>query len=593
MKKQTFISIIILLFALQFSVNGQNDNPDAIYQKVIKEYTLHKDGSYDLHYYKQLELLSHFAMNRLYGETFIVYNPDFQKLKINQSYTVMKDGKKIITPKNAFNEVLPRNAKRFPDYNHLREMVVTHTGLEVGATIYLDYTLKTSAKMFDGAFAFFDDLNKRSPIQNMEIIVHVPQGVELLSQIRNMRLGAEITEKGDVKTYRWKFNYIKPNLPSAIGNNCSENDPMLFVCNKQATQQVLRLDHNEAVPQELMKAIKTRIQDKNNVYAKILAIKDFLNQHFEASHLNQKYIGHTIRSFDKILKSNIITSAEKNILLAAILSEIGIKAQPILAYSNDGLPFANQESYFLTLITHEKDVPYLINVNSREDENLFFTFSNNYQYIDLKTNKIVKLPENKYSNKYETKMFLEVTTDTIQGKATLYLNNRMNPFITLSEDAQKAKHLLKHIQADDVEVKKLTSTNSTLEMNVHGKPAIVLKKDLQFDLPYISNSIRDWHLQMFTKRRHGYEIPFPIDATEYYEIKTTGVKCINKDFSYENQTEFGKIFISLKVKKDKVIVTKQISLNKTCYPYKDYKLLREFIHAFDNDQVNKLYFMFF
>ena len=28
-------------------------------------------------------------------------------------------------------------------YNHIKEMVITHTGLELGATIYLDYTLSS------------------------------------------------------------------------------------------------------------------------------------------------------------------------------------------------------------------------------------------------------------------------------------------------------------------------------------------------------------------------------------------------------------------------------------------------------------------
>lgn len=48
--------------------------------------------------YKELTLFTHAAMNGLYGESFIVYNPAYQELKIHESYTRQKDGKIVKTP---------------------------------------------------------------------------------------------------------------------------------------------------------------------------------------------------------------------------------------------------------------------------------------------------------------------------------------------------------------------------------------------------------------------------------------------------------------------------------------------------------------
>ncbi len=67
-----------------------------------------------------MTLFTHTAMNGTYGESFIVYNPQYQELKINSSYTKQKDGTIIKTPDNAFVEVLPRNAADAPAYNHLK-----------------------------------------------------------------------------------------------------------------------------------------------------------------------------------------------------------------------------------------------------------------------------------------------------------------------------------------------------------------------------------------------------------------------------------------------------------------------------------------
>ena len=64
-------------------------------------------------------------------------------LKIHESYTRQKDGNIVKTPENAFVEVLPSAAADAPAYNGLKEMVVVHTGLELGATIYLDYSVIT------------------------------------------------------------------------------------------------------------------------------------------------------------------------------------------------------------------------------------------------------------------------------------------------------------------------------------------------------------------------------------------------------------------------------------------------------------------
>ena len=41
-------------------------------------------------YKMELTLFTHTAMNGTYGESFIVYNPQYQELKINSSYTKQK-----------------------------------------------------------------------------------------------------------------------------------------------------------------------------------------------------------------------------------------------------------------------------------------------------------------------------------------------------------------------------------------------------------------------------------------------------------------------------------------------------------------------
>ena len=148
---------------------------EAEFRNLSQPHTLRADGRQEMRVQKELTLFTHAAMNGLYGETFIVYNPEFQKLEIHESYTRQKDGTVVQTPANAFVEVLPAAAANAPAYNQLKEMVVVHTGLELGATIVLDYSIVSKA----GYLPELDvccPVKELSPIKAFTFRLNVPAG---------------------------------------------------------------------------------------------------------------------------------------------------------------------------------------------------------------------------------------------------------------------------------------------------------------------------------------------------------------------------------------------------------------------------------
>ena len=121
MKKYIPTLIIVLSFLWISAVSMANSSePDAVYQKMNKEFKLNPDGSVIYHYSHQLKLHSYFSFNRQYGETSVIYDPRFQKIKINYAYTIMSDGKRVDCPPNALTEVLPDFCTNAPAYNYLR-----------------------------------------------------------------------------------------------------------------------------------------------------------------------------------------------------------------------------------------------------------------------------------------------------------------------------------------------------------------------------------------------------------------------------------------------------------------------------------------
>ena len=201
------LTSIILFIVLGF--NAFSANHDARYIKLKKEYTFKPDGSYTLNYEHKLEHKTYHSFHRLFGENFIVYNPQFQSLKINRMQTTMANGKVIIGPENAHNEVLPSWAANSGAYNHMREMVVTHTGLEIGAIVDLSYTIESQPSTL-GFTQIMEPLRISMPVDEFELVFNVPDSIVFTISEKITKFKPVITNQDGIQTYKFLFT----NLPA-------------------------------------------------------------------------------------------------------------------------------------------------------------------------------------------------------------------------------------------------------------------------------------------------------------------------------------------------------------------------------------------
>ncbi|WP_444354355.1 DUF3857 domain-containing protein [Phocaeicola coprophilus] len=212
-----YIGILGMLLLAVLPVKAESE---AEFRKLSKTYTLRADGSQELRVQKELTLFTHAAMNGLYGETFIVYDPEFQELTIHESYTRQKDGTVIKTPSNALVEVLPSSAANAPAYNHLKEMVVVHTGLELGATIYLDYSIVSKA----GYLPELDvccPVKELSPVKEFIFRLNVPVGKSVRYELLNASAKPVIAQGNGMKSFIWTLKDVASRpyaYPSGRGN---------------------------------------------------------------------------------------------------------------------------------------------------------------------------------------------------------------------------------------------------------------------------------------------------------------------------------------------------------------------------------------
>lgn len=207
MRKTLLTSILLLLSACVFA-----QAEEARYNYYDKTIVRNADGSTDFNVRFSLTVLTHTAMNSTYGQTYVTYNPNHQKIIINEAYTVQKNGRKVAMPERALTDVLPALAAKASDFNHLKEKIIMHTGLDLGSTIFLDYTVHSDAG-FNKNLDFTDRFDATSPIVKFSYTVKVPEQSDL--KLLMCSPEGNVTPRSDVVAGGQRvIKYVVENIPA-------------------------------------------------------------------------------------------------------------------------------------------------------------------------------------------------------------------------------------------------------------------------------------------------------------------------------------------------------------------------------------------
>lgn len=324
-------ALLLCLLALTASIFAASE---AEYRKLSKAYILNADGSQEFRYTMELTLFTHTAMNGTYGESFIVYNPQYQDLKINASYTKQKDGNIVKTPDNAFVEVLPRAAADAPAYNNLKEMVVVHTGLELGATIYLDYTL-TSKPGYLPELDIYDEILQTSPVKEYTISLSVPENKPLAYTLENVNSKPIVATANGVKTVTWKLNNQPASSRDPFVSTANGDVPFLTASTYASNKEALHTLFAQFTPVndvQLNAIAENLTVDKKSDTEKLQAILKHVTEDVGYSQVPLRDTGFKIRSINDVFYSAYGTEAEKTNLLNGLLNAAGIKAETAASY---------------------------------------------------------------------------------------------------------------------------------------------------------------------------------------------------------------------------------------------------------------------
>ncbi|MCD8283483.1 MAG: DUF3857 domain-containing protein [Opitutae bacterium] len=264
--------------------------PEAFYKDFEKIYTFAPNGSCEIRTKSRLRVETLFAVNNLCGETFVVYNPRFQRVKVNEGYTLLPSGKRVPLPENALNEVLPAAAANAPDFNFLRELVITHTALEPGAEIYLDYSI-----FYDSTAGILFDENSELPFPCEHLVFN---------------FNGAITEKSNVPARsREAFFFPKKDVPVMYpGMEFEEKD--------------IYTDRGDKLDKAGTKIFSDIASDDLGKEDKIAALYKFVQEKIATVKVAPELLNFELRAPETVLQTGYGVPAEKARLLRLLLKTV-------------------------------------------------------------------------------------------------------------------------------------------------------------------------------------------------------------------------------------------------------------------------------
>jgi len=589
---------IALLLVLSLTFITQAQEGDAVFNKILKEYTLNEDGSYEYREYKEVKLLSHMSFHRLYGETFIIFDPEFQEIVINEAYTIMRDGQKVVVPDNAFNEVLPRAARNAPPYNRLRELVITHTGLEVGATIYLDYTIKTRAG-FMQTFMGREYIKDIVPISEKKLVIRVPANHELQYKVLNIRTGPEITEEKGMNVYTFTFKGLSEN--EYLWGTGHGLDPVLFFSAAKDLERayfpfVAQKAFTFPATEAMSKAAKTLKGDAPDELSAVLDIQKMVVNEIGTWNLPLGYIGFACRTPIETWESNAGTPLEKTVLLATLLQEAGFRAEPLAIIPNKyydktvGSLFMMED--FAVKVSLANDHVY-ISATSTSSQDLGISEKDKlFLVLDGAIESLKTFEAKDHKNEIIYHGSLKISPEnTLSENLSVKLTGSANPYFKLYIDSAYAKRYSSHVE--EVKIKTLESKESIFDLIIEKENALEIYNEYAFlNIPSSNYGISSWGFTYIEKDRETpiklneniYEqYHYVIDMPDGYELITPAV-----DIDIANQV--GVVKISLRQENNKVFVTREIDLKKDLVQYNEFDAFNELWKPWMNASLQKLTF---
>lgn len=520
-----YIAAILCLLAFTAAYAGD----EAVYEKLHTSYTLAADGSQQYRRVMDLKLQTHTSFNDLFGETFVIYDPEYQTLTINEAYTTQADGTVVPLPDNAVNESLPHAAADAPAYNRLLEAVITHTGLEIGATIHLDYTLTTKAGFYPALEVCEMLTEPAASVKERRIEITVPAGTEL-------RYDPAMKPRRSGDTYTWQFRNLAAYYDEGSTPQNGEGRPILCATTFASTADALiRLTRAERDIVRIPGLARDSKAETVNAY------RDYIAQNLGSCGVKPYMAGYRSRTSGEVLASAYGTELEKCTLLARALAAEGIDAELVAVYP---------AFHAVKMLCDIKRLAVRVNIDGTQS---YYSSTGSPLDLQLRSDRD------------------EVYSVTSGGKADFApCVNSCKADTEITVEGTEAT-----VSAD------IETERSGISSKTDQAPAVSVTDCSGYrllKLPAVGFA-ESWGMsRLGTERRQYFEMPYVCDDEVTFTITTDG-RILTPSRELKISNSVGEVTLRIDVDGGKATVTRNVRINKPIVPPAEWKSARALLTA--------------
>jgi Domain of Unknown Function with PDB structure (DUF3857)/Domain of Unknown Function with PDB structure (DUF3858) len=589
-----WMSALLILLSCNRQVEKKYPDADAVYLNLTKTFVLNKDGSIVNSVEKRQKLLTYRSFQSLYGETRINYNPAFQKLVIKEAYTVNPQNQLIKTPDNGFNDILPAFCLDSKAFSHLREMVVSHTGIERNAVTNCSYNITTEA----GKIPFLmgiEELQTECPIEKLAIVIKVPVGKSLHYKLLNTKGDPTIEKSQEFDTYSWTFNDIPLRVKEIRSASVCEDVPTLLFStqdNRIAAMELLTKNNtaNGSVSDEIKMYIDNAIKGKKGIAERALKIQEIVVNELKSIHIPASLVAWQIRSHKEVWQSNSGTPLEKNALLTSILLEAGIPAESGLTVPDwcvdPALPFLLVAEP-IVIVTAENGEQFFLSADKLNTGNFDVTRGHSViiPFDPTKKDLVISKPTGRLH--IEGKLTVD-GKGTIQGELTGLFSNGFNPYFELIRNPANYPQSVYDFPGT---AGKVSAGQSEMQFTVNTNDLVIDRGDLRFiDLKESKSGIFGMHLTPLPFARQT-QLNLGMAISESYHNLyrfPVGYHLLNPVKFEVLKPGIGNVFVSLTQTGNDVEVTRKIEILNPSVTKGEYPDFKELIDKWNTQKYRQL-----
>lgn len=543
----TYILIAVIfpaaLFMPSVTLGSDQAEPDAVFTRLRKTIELNADGSTKLSVEKVIRINSYYAFHREYGETFIVYDPVYEQVNIKECYTETPGGKKVVTPPNAFNELLPSFAANSPAFSHLREMVITHTALEIGAVIHLKYEIIAKPKPIRGIYGM-EVFTQAEKVVDYQFTLKVPSDKVLHHRVLNVETNPVVDKAGGLTTYTWSLKDLPGHHSEVLEPPMQSGLPCIVFSTLGSVNEMLAsLAGPSSAPPELPQGARDAIARiagaSQGTVEMALKIQELVVNEINTYRIPFGSDRYAARPPNQVWQANGGTPFEKLWLMMALLGEAGIRAVPVVAIpaqildESIGVP-ATIEALLIQVEVPGNGTFYLSPDRINTIDPVDGMAGRVFLSLEAQPQRFYP-PRQNMAGVSLLKADLELAVGQVKGKVVLTLKNGFNPYYSLLRQKGEFREVFTTAEWNKairkVELTRCTPQESILEITIDAfKLPAGYDNIIVFDLPHLAPGFSQFQPeQPPLTRKLPLHLPLPV--SESYEITFTNREGSNLSFT--------------------------------------------------------------